>query len=121
MNRLSKLVLAGAILTVTVSVANASPPPYTPSYHPTVKIYPPKPYPPPVVVVKTPPVVVFPTITRSYVAATPIVPVRHLYTVYYRFSPFGPWVRFTSTHNWWRAEELREELLFYYGVDAVVF
>jgi len=122
MNRLSTLILGGAVLALTASVAPAMPPPYVPTTYPTVKHYPTiyKPYCPPPVVIKTPPVVVFPTITRPYVPA-PIFPVRREYSVYYRFSAFDPWIRFTTTYDFRRAEYIRETFLFGYGFDSVVY
>jgi hypothetical protein len=124
-NKFATLILAAGGLVLAASVATASPPPqYTPTYPPTVKIYPtpPKMYYPPTLVVKTPPLLVFPTMSRPYFpVASPIVPEGHDWSVYYRFSPLDPWVRYTSTHNWWRAEEIRDVLAYYYGFEAIVY
>src|SRR5262249_47452916 len=119
MNRFSKLVLAGLLLALTATGAAASPP--TPLPPPVVRTLPPAPriY-PPYVPRTTGTVVVFPT-TRTYVPVVAVTPVRHVYTVYYRYSPYDPWLRFGSgSHNYWHALETSEFLTFIYGYESFV-
>jgi hypothetical protein len=118
---MNRLILAGLASLALAAGAVASPPSSPPPTRTTMPsppirpIYPPRP-------VYIPGVTVVPTtgIPRSYLTPAPILPVRTPYSVYYRYSAFGPWYLYRTYSSFWAAEAIGFELEYYLGVEAWV-
>lgn len=125
MNRFSKLILAGVFFALTGSAAMAfPPPPYKPTQYPPIKYFPSTPkYVTPIYPKPISPVVVFPNTQyfRPFVPVSTFVPVRHQYTVYYRFGAYDPWIRHTTSYDYFHVAEIRDRFLYTFGYDAIVY
>ncbi len=122
MKSYSKFMLAVAVVGLATSFAAAAPPPIrilpTPPSRPIPPVRPVVIVPSTVVISPAP--VYFRPVSYAPVIYTPIVPVRTVFSVYYRSAPFTPWVRYNSTTSLLLAETERDSLIFDYGFDAIV-
>ena len=113
------ILMVAAVVGATAAFASAAPPPPPP---PPVRIMPSRPVIVPARTVTTLPrgVVIVPTTLSIRPSLTPVRPLRPAFSVYYRYSPFDPWILYESTASLWRAESDCDMLIFDFGFDAFV-